>query len=238
MISIITSTYKQGKYLKELCERLNKQTLMDFEWIICDDGSSDYDIIKNLKPNFPLKYIWHQDIGCRWSKTHNNGIKLAEGKYVLFLHSDVMPDYKLIENYLSLAEPHVVVCGTRYESIDYQDPENTIKTEDWRLLIEEGKNAFFKIEYHPNPYTLISGCNILFYKKDLENVGLLDEDYPAYGYEDYDIALKLWAKGCKFIPAPDCFGYHIWHEFKDGDKKNWERFERRVNEYSRKHKHS
>ena len=40
-ISIFTPTYNRAYILGALYESLRKQTCLDFEWIIVDDGSTD-----------------------------------------------------------------------------------------------------------------------------------------------------------------------------------------------------
>ena len=42
MITILTPTYNRAYILSKAYESLKKQTCKDFEWLIIDDGSTDY----------------------------------------------------------------------------------------------------------------------------------------------------------------------------------------------------
>ena len=54
-ISVITSAYNRGKFLKKLMNSLSNQTFKNFEWILGNDGSSDNtDQIINNEACWPL----------------------------------------------------------------------------------------------------------------------------------------------------------------------------------------
>ena len=53
MISIAMATYNGAQYIQEQIESIQRQTIQDFELIICDDGSTNNtcDIINQLQKN-------------------------------------------------------------------------------------------------------------------------------------------------------------------------------------------
>jgi glycosyltransferase involved in cell wall biosynthesis len=95
--SIITPTYNRAKFINKALESVLKQTFLDFEYIIIDDGSTDNTrgIIETFSDN-RIRYIYQEN--QERSAARNHGIDLANGQYICFLDSD---DYYL-ENHLEI----------------------------------------------------------------------------------------------------------------------------------------
>lgn len=67
-LTIFTPTYNRAYCLERLYESLKKQTCMDFEWMIIDDGSSDetsklVESWQNEKPPFTIWYFFKENGG-------------------------------------------------------------------------------------------------------------------------------------------------------------------------------
>lgn len=93
ILTIFTPTYNRAHTLPRLFESLKKQTCMDFEWLVVDDGSSDN--TKDLfgqwiksAPGFTITYVAVENGGK--NRAINRGISLAEGRYFIILDSDDM----------------------------------------------------------------------------------------------------------------------------------------------------
>lgn len=91
-ISILTATYNRKQYLKKLYESLKRQTSLNFEWIVIDDGSSDgtkeifleTDIM--YRSGFEISYIFQENGGKH--RAINVGVKNAKGDYIFIVDSD------------------------------------------------------------------------------------------------------------------------------------------------------
>jgi glycosyltransferase involved in cell wall biosynthesis len=87
--SIIIPSYNRCELLKNCIEKLKNQQFDDWECIIINDGSTDHtqedisDFIKN-SPQFKLVYQENSERAI----ARNNGVKHAQGKYLIFLDSD------------------------------------------------------------------------------------------------------------------------------------------------------
>ena len=88
LVSVVIANFNYGKYLHEAIDSVLAQTFQDFEIIIIDDGSTDLytrEILAALnKPK--TQVIFQENQGL--PRTRNNGIKIAQGKYICCLDSD------------------------------------------------------------------------------------------------------------------------------------------------------
>lgn len=91
-ITVFTPTYNRAKLLPRLYKSLCKQTYLDFEWLIVDDGSTDNTeeiINKKLeirKSKFKVKYYKKENGGKHTAI--NLGVKLADGDLIFIADSD------------------------------------------------------------------------------------------------------------------------------------------------------
>lgn len=88
-LSIVTPTYNRAHLLPACFESLKKQTDLDFEWIIVDDGSTDNtpEVVSAFKTDlFPVVCV-HKENGGKHTAL-NASYDHIRGKYVLILDSD------------------------------------------------------------------------------------------------------------------------------------------------------
>lgn len=90
-VTVFTPTYNRAYILGDLYHSLQRQTCMDFEWLIVDDGSADdtkalvasWQGEENL---FPIRYVYQENGGkCR---AINRGLKEADGRLFFTVDSD------------------------------------------------------------------------------------------------------------------------------------------------------
>ena len=86
-ISVILPVYNSQNYIKKSIESVLTQTFDDFELIIVNDGSTDNTLnIINSFSDSRIKIINQSNRGPGASR--NSALKVAEGKYVMYLDSD------------------------------------------------------------------------------------------------------------------------------------------------------
>lgn len=89
-ISVLTSTYNRASTLPRVFESLQRQTDLDFEWIVLDDGSTDGTdaVVESFMTDarFNIRYFKKTNEGK--SRTLNMGYQLCKGEYTLTLDSD------------------------------------------------------------------------------------------------------------------------------------------------------
>ena len=90
-INVFTPTYNRAYIIDELYNSLKKQTFIDFEWLIIDDGSTDctYEKVKNWSADntkFPIRYYKFENSGKQ--KEINRALDLARGELFFTVDSD------------------------------------------------------------------------------------------------------------------------------------------------------
>ena len=98
LLSIITINYNDAFGLNKTMQSVEKQSWNKFEHVIIDGNSSDdsLNIINSFKYE-NLKFISEPDTGIY--NAMNKGIKMASGKYLLFLNSgDFLENDSVLEN--------------------------------------------------------------------------------------------------------------------------------------------
>lgn len=90
-VTVFTPTYNRAYILGDLYHSLQRQTCMDFEWLIVDDGSADDTEAlvaswQGEKNPFPIRYVYQENGGkCR---AINRGLKEADGRLFFTVDSD------------------------------------------------------------------------------------------------------------------------------------------------------
>ena len=91
LITVFTPTFNTGYIIGKLYKSLQEQVSYNFEWLVIDDGSSDYteELFKKwmLEENhFNIRYIKVENGGK--PRAINKALQLAKGKYLFMVDSD------------------------------------------------------------------------------------------------------------------------------------------------------
>lgn len=122
-ISVIIPVYNSEKYLHKCIDSVLAQTYQDFELILINDGSKDnsLDICdKFAQGDIRIKVVTQENQGV--SVARNRGLKLASGKYIMFIDSDDFIDTDYLKTFvdkLSERDFDFVVAGVRH--VDEKD---------------------------------------------------------------------------------------------------------------------
>jgi glycosyltransferase involved in cell wall biosynthesis len=170
LVSIIIPTYNRAHLISETIRSVLNQTFDNWEILIIDDGSEDQtDELIDAFQDRRIKYLCIQHTG-NFGRVRNEGLKLASGIYIAFLDSDDIWEPHKLEKQIALLEQHdgayfifnnVEFFGTE----SFSQPPGFAEFLHGNFLIpmlEENGLVFY-------PSTL------LFHRKVIEKIGLLDE---------------------------------------------------------------
>lgn len=179
-ISVIVPAYNAENYIKTCLNSLINQTKKEIEIIVINDGSTDntLDILNEYKNKYgdAIKVISQKNQGL--SVTRNNGIKIAQGKYVAFVDSDDYIKDNMLEILFNKAiekDYDVVVCN-----VDCIYPKKVSKISSGITFNSNNLSAMQKKEMFLNMYVAV--WNKL-YKRELfddENISF----EPNIWFED------------------------------------------------------
>lgn len=115
-ISLIATTYNWPDALRLCIESIGRQTLVPFEVIIADDGSTDdtRTLIERMRKDFPcpIVHAWQEDLGFRAAEVRNNALRLCKGDYVVFIDGDIIMHPHFVEDHAKMAQPGYYVIGS------------------------------------------------------------------------------------------------------------------------------
>lgn len=135
MITVFTPTYNRVYHLNRLYESLCQQTDKNFEWLVVDDGSTDYteELIDTFRKEgiIEVRYIKQTNGGKH--RAVNRGAREAQGSLFFIVDSDdylckdaiyyITNEYKEIEH----DKDYCGVCGLRVDNKGEKVGEGILK---------------------------------------------------------------------------------------------------------------
>lgn len=125
-VSIIIPVYNTGEYLRESLETIINQTLKDIEIICINDGSSDdsLSILSEYSKSDDRIILLSQE-NAGQSIARNQGIRIAQGKYIYFFDSDdILMEHALEQAYYRCERDHLDLLLFDGETIYENDALN------------------------------------------------------------------------------------------------------------------
>lgn len=161
-LSILSPCYNGDKFIEKYFHNLLEQSFQKYEVILVNDGSKDNsdEIIKKYKTIFEKRGIWFKYISKPKNEGHakaiNDGLKLVEGKYLMWPDIDdyMHPDH--LEKHVRYMEEHSDVdLGIGKSAVYHINNLNTPLYYAWntfpatkerlieKFILAEGKNIGF-----------------------------------------------------------------------------------------------
>ncbi len=234
-LSLIITTYNWPEALLLVLESIKRQTIVPFEVIIADDGSTNEtrNLINNFnqKSNFNIVHSWHEDLGFRAAKARNKAISKATGDYIILIDGDSILHTNFLKDHIFHSEPGYFIQGSRvlmtsgetqkvlqnkkiyfsFFSSKFKNKKNAIYS---RFL----SKIFLRKENHLRG---IRSCNLAFYKQDCININGFNNNFEGWGREDSEFIVRLINSGInrKNIRF-NAIQFHLWHN--ENPRKNLE----------------
>ena len=119
-VSIIVIGYNIERYINRCIDSVFEQTYDNYEVIFVDDGSTDSTLekVKQYKSTQPFLTVFQKNNGGIVS-ARKEGVKLAKGKYILFVDGDdtICPDMlsNLIASLKKIDDEYEIIISDYYE---------------------------------------------------------------------------------------------------------------------------
>jgi glycosyltransferase involved in cell wall biosynthesis len=240
-VSLIISVYKDVESLRTVLEGLKFQDYRNYQIVISEDGDSAEmrTFLQGYTHENPIVHFTQPDVGWRKNQALNRAIRQCEGDYLIFIDGDCVLHHMFIKNHVRFSGRGKILAGKRVKL----GPEFTaaFKERIHALLsleekVEKEKKAmrkdgakFYEEAFYVNPDGFLSfipklrkmhqlkGCNMSFYREDIEAINGFDEDYilPAIG-EDIDLTWRFKGLGYPLVSLRNlAVQYHLHH------RENW-----------------
>ena len=188
-VSVIMPVYNTKTYLGTALDSVLKQSWVDFEIIIVDDGSKDGSraLIQQYAEKYPekIRYFFQENGGAAHAR--NTGLKNAKGGYVAFLDSDdlwMSNKLQIQINYFQ-KNPEVDLIYTNAILIDSHgndQGELYSRSEEFDILPNELFNSILIRNFVPF-------SSIILKKTVIDNIGGFNVTYG--NTEDMDFLLRV-----------------------------------------------
>ena len=179
-LSVITLSYDNLDFTKAFVKSIRDNTTLPYELIIVDNGSEP-DTQRWVEENSDQSIIFQENQG--FSKGFNEGVKLAQGKYVMMANNDTEfpPDWdkKLVD--IIEKNPGAGIVTPVYTS----GRKSALRTEPGEKILK-----VFPFRKYPSAVAFLMRRNDLISK-----FGGWSEEYEIASGEDADLCFKVWKAG-------------------------------------------
>jgi glycosyltransferase involved in cell wall biosynthesis/peptidoglycan/xylan/chitin deacetylase (PgdA/CDA1 family) len=225
-LSVVINTYNRRRALKRTLPSLLSQDFPadDCEIVVVVDGSTDgtLEFLHSVQSPFPFRVLSQSNLGP--AAARNSGWQAARGEIVLFLDDDIISTPGLLQKHCAahIGEDALLVHGPI--SIAPDSPKTLIRyaTEIWYESYYGSLSPSHGLSLPKDVYLL---SNSSLPRRILEKCEGLDERAP--GYEDFELGLRLWKTGVRFLFLPSAGACEFFvkrsGEFLRKQVKRWAR---------------
>lgn len=194
LISVVIPVFNRSAELRRALESLERQTLRDFEVVICDDGSTEdiQAVLAFFDRKLSMSYLRIENSGGP-ARPRNVATGVARGKWIAFLDSDDWWDDDRFEIVSVQLGDHIDIL---YHPLRIVRGKNVGATPERRAVIGEPffGDALRHFALVGNP---IANSAAVVRRDCLMKVGGICEDPLLVSVEDFDTWLRLLAIGAR-----------------------------------------
>ena len=217
-LSVCILTYQARAYLRECLNSLSRNTRLDYEVIVVDNGSTD-GVQQMLLESYPGMEFIRNDRNWGYTRPMNQALRLAQGSYLLQLNPDTLIQPEALDRLVQFMEAHpdVGICGPKVLNSDLTLQKPCRRGEPTPLAVISyflglskrfPRSKFFGgyllnylDEDQAQPVAGVSGSCMLIRRAVVEQIGYLDEIFFAY-QEDADYCRRARDAGWQVYYAP------------------------------------
>ena len=211
-LSVIIATCNRKSTLQKALEAYRSQSAFEeiLEILVADDGSTDgtESMVVEFKEqsSFSIRYLRQEHRGA--AAARNLAMREARGELLLFTDDDVIPASTLVAEHLKWHRenpgPGVAVLGP----VPWDEAVHPTPFMNWLITGGPMLNLRECAKRRELGFEFFATGNLSLKANFLRQHGAFDEDFRAYGYEDYELGFRLANKGLRLLYNPDAVGYH------------------------------
>lgn len=209
--SVLISTYNQPHVLDLALHGYARQSTLDFEIVIGDDGSGSEtaEVIERHQRSLPvpLFHVWQPNQGFRKAKAVNRAVLKSRGAWLIFSDGDCIPSRTFVEEHLAAARAGRFVIGGHVR-LSHADTE-ALRVEDVRSgrferLVTPAQRldlwalhaqSLFYIAIRRRRRPKFYGLNFSLSRESFFAVNGYDATYTNIAKEDSDLRNRLQLAG-------------------------------------------
>ena len=225
-LSVVVSYHEAPHDLERLVAALEAQTYPRdlFEVVVADDGSATPARAPRGTP-LDVRIVRQEDRGFGLARARNNGARAAVHDILVFLDGDMVPDATMLAAH---ARWHHAVADALTIGFRACLPDDGLDADAVRcsagslrrLLgreeIDQKRAARLRLTRDltardDDLFMAALGCNFAIRKAAYEDVGGSDESFGRYGWEDTELAYRVYARGGLLVPEREALSWHDSH---------------------------
>lgn len=197
-ISVVTPSFNQGAYLEATLRSLLSQNYPDLELIVIDGGSTDHSVEIIRRYESFLSH-WESERDRGQSHALNKGFAHVHGAIWTWLNSDDLLEPGVLQRVAGLFQEHPEV-GVVYGDCVYV-------AQDGETIVGEFRGEpYSRLRHLAHRFIAQPSC---FFRSSMVPPAVREDLHYCM---DYDLWLKLAARGVKFHYVPEVFSRYRLHE--------------------------
>ena len=210
-VAVVVTNRNGLHHLEECFDSLQRQTFRDFSIVFVDNASTDGSVEWVTEHRPDARVIVH-DVDTGWSTSANDGIKTAEGDYVVTLNNDVRLEPTWLEALVRAMDLNPEYDFGASLMIMYFEPNLTNAAGDgYSVKSVCGVNRGWRqpVSGFDQPKRVLGACaGAAIYRRGFfDDVGFFDEDFYLV-HEDTDLNLRALIAGKRCLYVPDARVFH------------------------------
>jgi GT2 family glycosyltransferase len=215
VVTVVVAHYSQPRQLARTLAALAAQDYPAhlMEVIVADDGSPDS---VSVPPDVTL--VRQADRGFRLAAVRNLGVRASRGDVLCFLDADTAPEpgYVRALTRLPALLPEAVTVGRRRHA-DFHGSDPDVPLSEATQGRELPEPSWLRREYarsddlsrsDDRTYRFVIGAVMACSRTFFDEVGGFDEEFTAYGGEDWEWAHRAWQAGAVFAHVAEAIAWH------------------------------